>query len=311
MYEFKELARNVYAFIQPALIWYSNAGVIVGDRDVIVIDSLTNEAMTRALQEEIRRVTDKPVGLLINTHPHADHVYTNHLFPSATVLCSERGREKTREFQLNQALHDKAFTRLFQDVDFAGGRYTLQDMTFTGVLSIYENEREVCVIELGPGHSESDVVIHLPKEGIVFCGDLFMNGLPPMPSEGHATHTIASMRKLEEMGAETYIPGHGNPGTRTEVSEQRALLESLIIQSRQCFEQGLNYDEAMETFKGNSLSVEFALPTILSSYCEWAGKMPVSRNQTDTNHMQVLNAVASRAKQLSLLHGKHSDNPIG
>jgi len=70
MYEFKELAKNVYAFVQPALIWHATAGVIVGDRDVTVVDSLTNEAMTRSLLEEIRKVTDKPVRLLINTQTH-------------------------------------------------------------------------------------------------------------------------------------------------------------------------------------------------------------------------------------------------
>jgi cyclase len=298
MYEFKKLAENVYVFVQPALIWYSTAGVIVGDRDIVVVDSLTNEEMTRSLLEEIRKVTDKPVKLLINTHSHADHVYTNHLFPAATVVCSLRGREKTREFQLQQTLHDEVFARLFPNVDFAGGRYTLQDMTFTGVLSIYQNKREIRVIELGPGHSESDVVVHLPKESIVFCGDLFMNGLPPMPSEGHVTTTIASIRMLEELGVEIYVAGHGNTGTRTDVAEQRMFLEFLSKQSRQCFERGLSYDEAMETIVSAPLPVEFLRPVVLSNYCEWSGKMPVSRNPADTNHLQVMSCVARRAELL-------------
>lgn len=152
MYEFKESAKNVYVFVQPALIWYSTSGVIVGEQDVIVVDSLTNERMTRSLIEEIQKVTDNPVSLLINIHYHADadHVYTNHLFPSAKVLCSQRGREKTRESRLNQDAQDAAFARLFPDMDFAGGRYTLQDMTFTGGLSIHQDDREIRVIELGP-----------------------------------------------------------------------------------------------------------------------------------------------------------------
>jgi glyoxylase-like metal-dependent hydrolase (beta-lactamase superfamily II) len=296
MYELRKLAENVYVFVQPALIWHSTAGVIVRDRDVVVVDSLTNEAMTRSLIEEIRNITDNPVRLLINTHSHADHVYTNHLFPSATAVCSLRGREKTREFQLQQVLHDESFARLFPDMDFSGGRYTLQDMSFTGVLSLYRNEREIRLIDLGPGHSESDVVVHLPREGIVFCGDLFMNGLPPLPSEGHATATIANMGMLEGLGAETYVAGHGNPGTRMDIAEQRTLLESLVRQSRQCFEQGLSYDEAMETFDGAHLPVEFARPAVLSGYHEWAGKMPASRNQADTSHMEILSSVARRAE---------------
>src|SRR5512136_1140913 len=96
MFEFREIAKDVYAFLQPPLICYSNAGVIVGDRDVIVVDSLTNAAMAESLLAEIRRVTSKPIRFLVNTHSHVDHVYTNHLFPEATVIAARAGREETK-----------------------------------------------------------------------------------------------------------------------------------------------------------------------------------------------------------------------
>jgi glyoxylase-like metal-dependent hydrolase (beta-lactamase superfamily II) len=105
MAEFRRLAKDVYALLQPPLICYSSAGVIVGDRDVIVVDSLTNAAMTQSLLTEIRRVTDKPIHFLINTHSHFDHVYTNHLFPEATVISTLRGREETEANQKVQGKH--------------------------------------------------------------------------------------------------------------------------------------------------------------------------------------------------------------
>ena len=96
MPEFRKLAKDVYAFLQPPLICYSSAGVVIGDRDVIVVDSLTNAAMTQSLLTEIRRVTNKPIRFLINTHSHFDHVYTNHLFPEATVISTHRGVTRRR-----------------------------------------------------------------------------------------------------------------------------------------------------------------------------------------------------------------------
>src|SRR5512147_2998975 len=99
MPEFRKLVKDVYAFLQPPLICYSSASVNVGDRDVIVVDSLTNAAMTESLKTEIRRVTDNPIRFLINTHSHADHVYTNHLFPEATVISSHQGRKQTKANQ--------------------------------------------------------------------------------------------------------------------------------------------------------------------------------------------------------------------
>src|SRR5512143_475668 len=181
MPEFRKLVKDVYAFLQPPLICYSSAGVIVGDRDVIVVDSLTNAAMTESLKTEIRRVTDNPIRFLINTHSHLDHVYTNHLFPEATVVCTDKAREQTKANQKVQDKHDAFFARNFSDVDFRGGRYMPLDMSFSGSLSFYQGAREVRVLELGVGHSESDVVVHLSGEKIVFCGDVFMNGMPPMP----------------------------------------------------------------------------------------------------------------------------------
>lgn len=170
-----------------------------------MIDSLTNAAMTQSLLAEIRRVTDKPIRFLINTHSHADHVYTNHLFPDATVISSHQGREQTKANQKIQGEHDALFAKYFSDVDLTGGRYTPQDMSFSGSLSFYQGEREVRVLELGVGHSESDVVVYLPGEKIVFCGDIFLNGIPPLPGEGHVTQTIANYKAIEAPEAEIYV----------------------------------------------------------------------------------------------------------
>ena len=297
MYEFKELAKNVYAFVQPPLVMYSSAGVIIGERDVTVIDSLINQPLAEALREEIGKLTDRPVKLLINTHSHADHVYTNHLFSTAPTLCSSRCREKTGEFMAKQAAHDEAFARLFSEVSFSGGRYTLQDMTFDGGMSIYSGGMEVRLIELGPGHSESDVVAFLPDAGIVFCGDIFMNGLPPMPMEGHLTSTIANLKRVEGLGADTFVPGHGDIGGRGDVSSQRSMLERLAGQALDCYRRGMSYDEAVGSFEGGDIPVDFARPSVLSGYCEWSGKIPPSSLESNTDHMQVMRQVASRLLQ--------------
>ena len=67
MPEFRKLADAVYAFLQPPLVWYSNSGVIIGDEEVILVDSLTIAAMSRSLLAGIRQVTDKPIRYLVNS----------------------------------------------------------------------------------------------------------------------------------------------------------------------------------------------------------------------------------------------------
>ena len=298
MSEFRKLAKDVYAFLQPPLVFYSSAGVIIGDRDVIVVDSLTNAAMTQSLRAEIRRVTEKPIRFLINTHSHTDHVYTNHLFPEATVISTHRGREETKARQKVQRKHDALFANLFSDVDFRGGRYTVQDMSFSGSLSFYHGEREIRVLELGVGHSESDVLVYLPGEKIVFCGDVFLNGLPPLPGEGHVTQTLANYRAIEALEADIYVAGHGDPGTLADVRAQRKLLESLLQHARGCFEHGMSYDTALQAFAADGIPLDFQRLIILSSYCEFTGKMPESTDPASQNHMTVLQGIATEAKLL-------------
>ncbi len=296
MPELRRLAKDVYAFLQPPLVWYSSAGVLVGERDVILIDSLTNAAMTRCLREAIGRVTDRPIRFLINTHSHADHVYTNHLFPEATVICTHACREHTGANRQAQGKHAALFARLFPDVDFEGGRYTLQDLAFSGRLTLQQGEREVRVIELGVGHSESDVVVHLPNERIVFCGDLFLNGMPPLPARGHVTGTIANYEAIEALDADIYVAGHGRPGTRADVRAQREQLETLFDRTRECFDRGLSYDAVLEAVVGDRPPLESERMTVLHSYCELAGRLPESADPASRDHMDLLRGVAAEAR---------------
>ncbi len=296
MHEFRRLAKDVYAFLQPPLICYSSAGVIIGDRDVIIIDSLTNEAMTRSLLAEIRQVTDKPIRFLINTHSHFDHVYTNHLFPEAIVISSDRGREETKANRQIQARHDALFVRLFPDVDLSGGHYTPQDMSFSGSLTLYQGDREVHVLDLGVGHSESDVVVHLPRERIVFCGDIFVNRMPPLPGEGHVSQTIAHYGAIEALEADIHVAGHGDPGTLADVRAQRIQLENQLRRAKECFERGMSYDEALQTFAGDPIPLDFQRLTVLASYWEFTGKRPETTDPASQTHMTLLQSIAVEAR---------------
>ena len=298
MHEFRELAKDVYAFLQPPLVCYSSAGVIVGDRDVIVVDSLTNAAMTESLLTEIRRMTSKPIRFLINTHSHVDHVYTNHLFPEATVIATHRRREETEANLLAQAKHDTVFAELFPDVDFRGGRYTLQTMCFSGSLFFHQGEREIRVLELGLGHSESDVVVHLPAEKILFCGDLFMNGMAPVPGEGRVGRTIANCKTIEALEADIYVAGHGAPGSLADVRAQRIQLEAQFQRARECFEKGMSYDAALQAFTEDAIPLDFQRLIVLASYWEFTGKRPQTIDPASQTHLTLLQGIATEAKLL-------------
>ena len=181
-------------------------------------------------------------------------------------------------------------------MDLRGGRYTLQDVSFTGSLSFHQGEREVRVLELGVGHSESDVVVHLPGEKIVFCGDIFLSGMPLLPGRGHVTQTIANYRAIEALEADIYVAGHGDPGTLADVRAQRTQLESQFQQARECFERGMTYDAALQAFAGDGTPLDSRRMILLYSYCEFTGKLPESADPARQNHMTLLQGIAAEAR---------------
>ena len=80
--EIIELETGVYARLHDGL---TNAGIIVGDAGVLVIDSLRVPSFARDLIRDVRHITEKPVQYVINTHAHWDHSWGNEEFPEATI----------------------------------------------------------------------------------------------------------------------------------------------------------------------------------------------------------------------------------
>lgn len=290
------LTNNVFSFIQDPLVWYSNAGVVVGEKYILVVDSLTNGCMMREFLAALGTVTDKPIRYLVNTHSHADHVYTNHFIADAISIASRAGWEQTRSNILSQHKHDGVFRKLFPEIDFSDGYYSLQDIAFNGRLQLSLTEGGVEIIDLGVGHSESDVVVHLPREQIVFCGDIFMNGLPPIPSEGHVSQLIANLKAIESLAARIYVPGHGKPADLHAVRAQRVDLEKMFDLAKCCYDSSMGYDDALKIFSRQQQPLEYSAPTLLSAYYEFMGRMPETNNSSTTNHMYLLQSMAREAR---------------
>jgi hypothetical protein len=101
----------------------------------------------------------------------------------------------------------------------------------------------------------------------------YMNGITPMPGEGHVTQTIANYKAIEALEADIYVAGRG-PGTLADLRAQRVQLESRFQRARECFEQGMSYDAALQAFAECGIPLDFQRLVLLASYCEFTGKLP-------------------------------------
>lgn len=221
----------------------ANSAFIVTDRDVIVVDDHITMRAARALLGEIRRVTDKPLRYVVNTHFHYDHTSGNGAFGPGVELLShprtratliERGqasitqqatalpgtiaaararRDTTRSDSV-RALLTTQITDWEQMLDeYRSLQVVLPSMTIDSSLVLYRGGgQEIRVFYLGRGHTSGDIVVQLPREGLLLAGDLITNTAgPPNMMDGYAGEWGATLRRLAQLDFATTLPGHGQP----------------------------------------------------------------------------------------------------
>jgi cyclase len=238
----KQVAPNIYAYIQAKATWFwNNAGFIVGNDYVVVVDSLATVGLTRRFKEEIRKITDKPIRYLINTHHHGDHTYGNHVFAGATIISHDQCRREVIEAGI---MDPGLLNTLFPEFDFRGIAATPADITFDNQLTLHMDGREVRLLHFGPGHTVDDIIVHLPEESVIFAGDFIFLYSTPLGMEGSFAGWLRNLDAMANLGAKTYVPGHGPVCGAEGLNLCRDYLVFVRREAKKRFDKGMTVDEA-------------------------------------------------------------------
>lgn len=234
----------------PGFAVESNAGFIECADHVVVIDAQSNDATTTSVLSEIRLRTSKPVRYLINTHWHDDHIVGTRVyrdaFPSLQVIghaasleyLPTRGKKNRDEFHRaipdvlasfrqvlesgkagsGKPLSDEQRRSLESDIRLGEGYATVPD-DFVAILpdiavkdeySIRDAGCAIDVMALGNAHTTGDLVVHLPKQGVVFVGDMVGWPVPLVgPDQSRVREWSATLTRVRDLEASLVIPGHG------------------------------------------------------------------------------------------------------
>jgi cyclase len=217
-----DLGRGVYAWLQPnGGLGESNAGLIVGEGEAVLIDTLWDTRLTRRMLEAMTPHTAAaPIRWLVNTHGDPDHCWGNQLLAGAEIIATRATAEDVRRenprrlrlLGLTRRLLPRglrAFGQLLRPYDFSGIRVTPPTRTFDGTLELDVGGRRVQLIEVGPAHTPGDLIVHVPDERVVFAGDLMFVGVTPIMWVGPVENWIAGLDRIIELGPRTVVPGHG------------------------------------------------------------------------------------------------------
>lgn len=247
----RQLAPGVYAALGDAgrgSEGRPNAGFVVTDSGVVVIDALASPRQAEELLRAIRSVTRQPVKWVVLTHHHPDHHFGTAVFrrlgarviahPDRRVLASEGGEDALIADWVRVVGLDAMRGFEFADTP---------DRPVVGTDTLHIGGRTLVISHPGAAHSAGDLIIWLPAERVLFAGDLLIEDGVTMVVDGSSSALLQALAAVEKLNPRTVVPGHGTIPRRplTLVATTRAYIVELQKTMRSAIERGLPMGRAM------------------------------------------------------------------
>jgi cyclase len=279
LFEIKPVADGVYAAIaKPTYKVNCNAAVILLDDSVLVVDTHSKPSAAHGLIEQIKKLTDKPVKYVVNTHFHWDHYQGNQAYPGSwpagvEIIASEATRASIEQRGVPRVKHEiltlpHEIEKLEADLNKATDaqqkqevrrniaeakdylaeleslQMTLPTMTFDRSLILHHKSRTVEILWLGKAHTDGDVFVYLPQQKVLVTGDA-LHGWTPYMGDSYPYDWIQTLDAAEKLDFDRVIGGHGD------VMEDKQKFElwkeyfgDLLRQTALSYSQGATQEEA-------------------------------------------------------------------
>ncbi len=224
--ELIELETGIFARLHAGL---TNAGILVGDTSVLVIDSLRVPSFARDLIQDVKHITDKPIQYVIDTHAHWDHSWGNEEFPDATIIGHENCYGEMVDVEWNKVWRDKIVASTDPWADEARTvNITPPDLTFETSMQLYFGGRKLELRYFGRAHTSGDIIIHLPEEKIAFTGDVVQDQGVPFFGDSYPEDWPATDDGIVGLDVDRFVAGHGPIGNHDGIVEARDFIHVLV-----------------------------------------------------------------------------------
>jgi cyclase len=284
----KALGHNIYAAIDDAKgDAGANAGFVIGDDSVLVVDTFENPEAAKLLLAEIRKLTQLPIKYVINTHYHLDHVAGNSVFTKEGAVVLAHRNVRTW-------IHTENLKFFGKDIK------PEQKAMVEGLVApmiVYDSEVEMFLgarrirVRAFPGHTGGDSVATIPDAQIMFCGDLFWRNTLPNLVDASTDLWINTLSKLaSEVPAGVFVPRHGDVGNAADVKAFRGYLSDLRLMVAGPVKNGKSGDDLLnavmpqlkEKYGKWDFFEDFARTDILDTAAELRGDKKVPRPESES-----------------------------
>lgn len=246
-----------WAWVQGDGGWgLSNAGLIVGDHEALLVDTLFDLPSTTEMLDALPKATHGiPVTRLVNTHGNGDHWFGNQLVRDVEIIAAAGavddmklvGPERVASL-LDLPDPTGGYVRsIFGRFDFSGITPTYPNSTYTGRRELLVGVWDVELIDVGPAHTLGDTLVHVPAARTVFTGDIVFAGGTPLIWAGPAQRWLDACRTIIDLGVEHVVPGHGPVGTIAAVRAMVDYVEHIHAAAITCHLRGMDSNDAAQS----------------------------------------------------------------
>jgi len=310
----RKIGNGVYATVSDrskGLQTRSNGGFIVGRDGALLIEGFQTPIGASFQADALRMVSQVPVHAAIDTHWHFDHTLGNSFYidkgwpvwahPKAAGYLKEKyTRWHAETLDAFLAPWEKRVTEAKTD---SLREHAKSDVE--GVRSLYEPNGDYPMalpthpldpakmpmkVDLGGlsveienfvGHTDTDLIIRVPDQNIVYMGDLLVNAQYPTNINGYPTSWRATLANIAKFDKDTlFVPGHGQICGMETLAVMRAVFDDIAEQAEKLYKAGVAVEEATERYVVPAKYKDFRQfswgfcigRTIEQFYAEWSGK---------------------------------------
>lgn len=248
------IAESVYSYVgvqdsSPANSYGANAGIVIGSDAVLVVDTLISAREAERFLADIRKVTDKPIRFVVNTHAHLDHAFGNCVFAKlgAVVIAQEREREAL-EKSAATALKDAAAFGVTEEM-LQGTTIVVPALSFTQAARIDLGGIAVELIAAAPSHSPGSAYVWVPSRKVVFAGDVLFTDFHPYMADGDVAEWVKALDAIAALDVTAIVPGHGPLSTKKDLKEMQAYITAFDAKAREMAKAGAGAEAIVAELK--------------------------------------------------------------
>ena len=241
---FEKVAEGVYyGTATGSMTTVSNVVVVVNDDDVLIVDPGVTPGAATALVADVKKLTNKPIKYVVDSHYHYDHAFGNQVFgPDVTIIGHDTVRSrlsspavlKQRTYLMNSsAAIATRFTQLKRQIaetkdaseravyerqlaihqQYADEQPKIKptppNSTLSRDMTLYRGSREIQIRFFGRAHTDGDIVVYLPRERMIATGDMITSALS-YTGDAFVEEWPATLEGVMSLDFDTVLPGHGN-----------------------------------------------------------------------------------------------------